>query len=111
MKPLTTARLRNRLKFFRQVRVSNGKGGFTTDWDEYAQPFAEVIGLAGREEVLARALQGIEAYRVTIRWRSDVKPADEIEYQGKRLNIRSAVDPDDRRRELVILADTEVASR
>jgi SPP1 family predicted phage head-tail adaptor len=72
---------------------------------------AEVLGLDGRESVMDQALQGISTYRVTIRWRSDVLEADQLRsagscFRGRDVNIRSIVDPDGRREQLVILADT-----
>jgi SPP1 family predicted phage head-tail adaptor len=82
-------------------------GGFDTVWEPVKTIRAEVIGLDGRESVMEKVLQGISVYRITIRWRSDVSAQNQLLYGQQTLNIRSAVDPDDRREQLVIIADTE----
>lgn len=99
--------LRDRIQIKRAVEADNGKGGYTTTWTIIMQPWAQVIGLNGREAVIAQALQGVSYYRLRIRWRSDPpRPADQIILRGVTLNIRSVADPTGRREELQILADT-----
>lgn len=106
------ARRINRRITIRQPRdVPDGHGGFTTEWQDIATVWAEVISQNGREAVIASALQGVSSYRITIRWRSGVSPEQQIDYDGKTLNIRSADDPDGKRTALVIFADTEAVQR
>jgi len=70
---------------------------------------AEVLSLDGREVMLERVLQGISSIRVTMRWRAGVQASDQLLVQGdgREFNITSAEDPDLRREQLVILANTE----
>jgi len=98
--------LKHRIKIKRSTLTPDGKGGFTKTWPVIAQPWAEVIGLDGRESVIARSLQGVSSYRIRIRYRGDIKPADQIQYGAIELNLRSAVDPNGDREQLLILADT-----
>ena len=102
--------LRQLVTIRRSVETQNAKGGYDTSWSTVATPRAKVEGLDGRESMLAQALQGVSSYKVTIRWRAGIKASDQLVLaDGSELNIRSAVDPDDRKRWLVMLADTESA--
>ena len=107
--PLPAGRLRYKIEIVRLVESDDGRGGSATEWQVVASPWAEVIGLTGREAVLEKVLQGIRVYRITLRHRRDIQPRDQIRYGDEDLNIRSAVDPSGRREELVILADTDGA--
>jgi SPP1 family predicted phage head-tail adaptor len=117
MRPLGAGDLRHRLKVRRVTEIPKGKGGYTSDWGDYADVAAAVESLDGREVVMDQALQGISTFRIRIRWRADLKTEDQLrssdgcfgyDVQGKArdVNIRSAVDPDGLRRQLVIMADT-----
>lgn len=117
MKPLRSAELRHRVVIRRATEVSNSRGGYTSAWSPIATVFAEVTGLDGRESVMDQALQGISVYRIRIRWREDIAQADQLRSAGKcfgadgqgngrDVNVRSIVDPDGRREQLVIIADT-----
>lgn len=90
----------------RATETDNGKGGYTTAWATIASPWAEVIGLDGREAVIGQALQGVSYYRIRIRFRADIRPADQIQYKDLDLNIRSVSDPRGESEQLLILADT-----
>jgi SPP1 family predicted phage head-tail adaptor len=106
---VSAGRLRNRVEIMRLLDVDNGKGGYTSTWKPVSKLYAEVVGLDGREAVIGQALQGISVFRVTVRWRRDVLPTDQLRYEGQVLNIKSISDPTGRREVLVILADNEGA--
>jgi SPP1 family predicted phage head-tail adaptor len=113
-------RLRHRLTIRRVIETSNGKGGYTTQWNDLAIVRAEVAGLdaQGREGIIGQALQGIATFRIRIRWRSDIMDSDQLRaFDGcfgrpndgadhVDVNIRTIVDPDGLRRQLIIIADT-----
>lgn len=103
---VSAGRLRRRVTIRRQTRVAKESGGFETTWADLATVWAEVIGLNGREAVIGHALQGVSYYRITIRFGADVIDADQLRYGAIDLNIRSVSDPDGRREQLLILADT-----
>ncbi|WP_294292698.1 phage head closure protein [uncultured Sphingomonas sp.] len=106
-RPLSS-RLKRRLDIIRPTETKTGGGGYTTALVPVASAVpAEIISLTGSEAVKDRVLRGIRVYRITIRWRADVGQKDQISFGAERVNIRSAVDPDGSRRELVIHADTE----
>lgn len=101
-------RRRSRVTITRQDDVPTGKGGFTVGWSDVATVRAEVLALTGRESLIDHVLQGIAVYRITMRWRDDVSPRNQLRLSnGQLLNIRSADDPNQRRQDLVIIADTQ----
>ncbi|HEX8419467.1 MAG TPA: phage head closure protein [Sphingomonas sp.] len=107
---LAAGRLRQRVNLMRNAKADNGKGGYTSAWSAVASSVpAEVLGLTGSEVIREKSLQGIRCYRITLRWRQDLQPKDQLRYGTEDLNVRSAVDPDGRREQLVILADTDGA--
>jgi SPP1 family predicted phage head-tail adaptor len=110
---LSAGDLRTRIEIMRQVQVSNGKGGFHgASWSVVAAVRAEVIGQNGREAVIALALQGVSAYRIRLRFRTDLLPSDQIRLGGAGgtdLNITSLSDPNGEREQLMIIASTASA--
>lgn len=107
---LAAGRLRQRVDVTRSTKVSNGKGGYTSTWSAIASGVpAEVLGQTGAEVMRDSVLRGVRHYRITIRWRGDIGLEDQLRHSGEDLNIRSAVDPDGRREQLLIIADTDGA--
>lgn len=112
MSRIPAGRLRQRVTIMRKTVVDNGTGGSTTSWNAVATDVpAEVIMLTGSEAVQEKVLRGIRVFQATMRWRADLLPKDQLRYGGDDLNIRSAIDPDGRRERLVIIADTEGATK
>lgn len=108
---LSAGRLRDRVEIRRATKVQNRNGGLETVWSTLATVWAEVIGINGREAVIGQALQGISAFRITIRYREDIGDADQLMHRGRELNVRSISDPDGMREQLLILADTSAVLR
>lgn len=112
MPPLKTVDLRHRMIIRRPTTTKKASGGgFEETWPEVATVYAEVIGQDGRESVMDQALQGISVYRIRIRWRGDLKTSDQASsegdcFGGRTVNLRSIVDPDGKREQLIIMADT-----
>ena len=103
---LDSRMMRDRVTIRRANTVSDGFGGQVEVWSDLVTVWAEAISQNGREAVIAGALQGVSAWRITIRWRPDVLTSDQLRLRGQDLNIRTAEDPDGRRDRLVIFADT-----
>lgn len=95
------------IEIWRPTLVNDGEGGKTQTWARIATPWAEVIGIDGREAVVAQAFQGVSYYRIRIRFRTDrPKASDQIRWAGDNINIRSCADPNGDREQLLILGDT-----
>lgn len=109
---LSPGRLRHRVTIRRGSKAKKSSGpGYDTTWGDVATIWAEVIGIAGREATIGQALQGISAYRITVRFGADVTEADQLRYGAIDLNIHSVTDPTGMREELLILADTGSAQK
>jgi SPP1 family predicted phage head-tail adaptor len=110
-----TGDMRERIKIERQTSTPDGAGGFTRVWTPYGgtagKRWAEVAPTAGRETLLNEALQGIQGYRVTVRWDATIKVDDRIDWNGVKMNIRSAADPNGLKTYTVIFADAGVATQ
>ncbi|HWU03168.1 MAG TPA: phage head closure protein [Novosphingobium sp.] len=102
-------KLRERVKIRRGELVDNGHGGQLRQWSTIAEPWAEVIGLAGREAVIAHSFEGIGSWRITIRWRAGVLASDQLRLpDGTNLAIAAPpYDPFGNRKWLSILATSE----
>lgn len=99
--------LRHRVTIRRSTDVQTDTGDYQTVWQTVSRPFAFVEGLNGRESILGKTLQGVNSYRITIRYRAGILDSDQIELQdGSKLNITSLIDPDGQRRWSVILAES-----
>lgn len=105
---LAAGRLRDQVTIRRAVKVSDGSGGRESIWEDVDVIAAEVISQNGREAIIAGALQGVSVAKITIRYRPDILTTDQLRVVGdeRDWNIRTADDPDRRREQLVILADT-----
>jgi SPP1 family predicted phage head-tail adaptor len=109
MTPLRAGDLRHRITVRRAAEIETPTGGYKEDWGDYATVAAEITAFDGREVVLDQALQGVSVYRVRIRWRDDLTTEDQLRgscFGGRDVNVRSIADPDGRRRQLVIMADS-----
>lgn len=103
---IDATRFRHPVEIRRATQLQNAKGGYDVVWTSVTRAYAEIVSLGGRESVMAETLQGVEVYRITLRWRAGVMPEDQIRLLGGRdLNIRSAEDPTGKRELLVIVAD------
>jgi SPP1 family predicted phage head-tail adaptor len=104
------SRLRERVTIKRVTEVKNERGGLVDTPADIAEVWAEVKGLDGRESVMERVLQGVSVYQVRIRWRVDLKQSHQLVssgpcFGGREVNIRSIMDPDGRREQLVIIGE------
>jgi head-tail adaptor len=101
-------RLRERITIRRRVETKNDGGGLDLTWSDLATDIAaEVICLDGREALIDNVLQGISSFRLTVRFRRDVKVSDQILWRDRELNIRSAEDRTGTREWLTIMATNE----
>ena len=83
-------------------------------WIPVASGWANVIQLDGSEVVNSQAVQSQVSHRVTMRYLANVTSKHQVVYRGSVLDVVSVIDPDGRRRTLVLecranpTADTEV---
>lgn len=104
--PLSPGRLRHRVTIYRKTTQQADNLDLEAAWALTTTVWAEVIGVAGREATIGQALQGIAAYKITVRFGADITDADQLRYGSIDLNVRSVTDPDGMREQLLIIADT-----
>lgn len=99
-------RHRGTIQEYKKTRVEGG--GFETQWVDIAAVWFSLEPLSGEEQVIAQQLQATVTHRIRIRYRTGVKPYHRMKMGTRIFNFTSVVDPDERRRELEIMATEEV---
>jgi SPP1 family predicted phage head-tail adaptor len=84
--------------------TTDARFGTTPGWTNYAQVWCNVKPVDGTEEFMQQGVQTSVTHTIQMRYRADVTNTDRIIYRGQNLDIVSAIDPDGRRRELLIQA-------
>lgn len=110
---LRIAALNCRIHIEQPVRVPDGRGGQVKSWEPAASdpnPWAQMIPLRGDEALNQALVEARQLWKVTTRWRDDVTPDNRLVWDGRVLNIRTAEDPDRRRKWLVMTAESGVKS-
>lgn len=103
----TAQQLQHRIELQRFTEVVNSYGERETFWSTFAEPFARIDPLAGREFFAAAAVQAEQTVKFTLRWRDDVLPADRIVWKGDAYNITAVLNIGTHNRELLIHATKE----
>lgn len=104
---MRTGDLDQRIELQRLTRTADGGGGYSETWTTYDTVWAKVEPLSGRERYHAQQTQASANYRVTIRYRDDVSPADRILWRGRVMNIRFPADAGPRNPWLPLDAEME----
>ena len=97
--------MRRRITLQTVERTPDGGGGYTETLTDLATVWARVHPLTGREQLLAMQTEAMQMHRFTIRYRAGLTTATRILYDGRTFDIRSIVDPEERHRELQIMAE------
>lgn len=101
MSSLQTTRpgdLRHRLILERPVFQSDGGGGTTRSWQLAATLWGAIAPQSPGQSVEAEQPGGQVNYRVTCRFRGDIKPGQRFRTGQQTLEIYAVVDPDGRKR-------------
>ena len=89
----------------RPIETPDGFGGVLRTFAPGPQLWAAIEAVAAEERVRAGRTEQAGTHRVTLRYRDDVTAAMRLSRGLRRFDIRSAVDPDGRRRDLVCLVE------
>lgn len=87
------------------VRTPDEYGGFTETQSDVATAYARVRPLQGSQQLTAMQTGLSEPYEFTFSYRADLTEVSEIYYDGRRFDVTSVIDPEERHRELIVLAD------
>lgn len=101
----TAQELQHRIQLQRRTLTQDPMTGEMSEtWATYAEPFAKVEPLVGREYFAAAAIQAENTVKFTLRWRDDVTPVDRLLYGGIVFDIQSVLNIKSRNREILIMA-------
>lgn len=101
---MRAGRLRHRINIQRLEKSRTPLGEVVESWNDLFTCHADVRPLTGKETYVSQQMAAEVNHEVTLRYRSDIKPADRIiDKQGRILDIKSVLDVYGRGRELKIL--------
>lgn len=99
------ADLQCRITIEQALDVADGAGGVTRGWATQAVVWASLRTAGGGRRDIADRPELAERYRIRMRWRGDVDGSRRLRHGERLLAIRSAHDPDGRRRWLDLIAE------
>lgn len=107
---MQSGRLRQRITIQTHTESRDALGASIWTWSTLAKVWAEVRMPYGSERFVSAADVEVAqvTHRVKIRYRDDVSPLNRIVWRSRVLDIESAVDPDGRRRELVMMCREQI---
>ncbi len=105
---MNAGKLRHRVTVEQPTASSDGYGGSTVSWTTFATAWAAVEPLSGREYFQAQQAQAAVTHKVTMRYLSGVTPRMRVKHGSRLLTIVSAIDTDERHRELVLMCEEAV---
>lgn len=101
----TAQELNRRVQLQRSTPVIDPSTGYDHDeWATFAEVFAKVEPLVGREYLAAAAMQSEGITKFTMRYRDDLLPTDRLLFDGKEWNVQSIQNVRSGNRELLIYA-------
>lgn len=97
--------MRRKVTIRTMALTPDGMGGNTSAPSDVTDIPARVEPLEGREQLQAMATGMVRPHRFTLRYQSGLSGAKQIVYDGRTFDIQSVVDPEEKHRELIVLAD------
>lgn len=98
----TAQELNTRIELQSRTLVPDPLGGGEWTWATYAEAFAKVEPLVGKEYVAAGAERSDIVAKVTLRWMDGIKATDRITMRGEAFEIVSVQNIKFRNRELLL---------
>lgn len=106
---MRTGLMRRTITIRTMTLTGDGMGGNTGTPTDVTGVYARVDPLEGREQLQAMQTGMVRPHRFYLRYRTGMTGANQIVYDGRTFDIQSVVDPEEKHRELVILADEVVS--
>lgn len=98
----TAQELNTKIGLERFESYRDDDGVLHEEWVPYAEAFAKIEPLIGREFFAAAAVQAENNVKVTLRYRDDIKPSDRVVIGGEPWDIQSAQNIRFKNRELLL---------
>ncbi len=96
--------LRERVTIVAPTTESDGEWGARDSSTNVATVSASVIARSGTEATADQGVSSIVIYDVVMRYRTGISSINRLTWNGKTLEVVTAIDPDGRRRQLNIEA-------
>lgn len=100
---MRAGKLRHRVTIQRLTETRDDAGGLVPTWTDYAQVFASVEPLRGREFFAGQEKQSRVDTRIRIRYLADVTPKMRVEYGAHVYEIVNIIDPEMRHQEMQLM--------
>lgn len=99
--------LRHKITIERETETPDGMGGSSLAWVSItAHPIKAMIKpLSGGESLHAMRLEAKVSHRIIIRYRTDIKTSDRINYNGRLMQIRAKIDLEERHKWLELICE------
>lgn len=90
--------------------AKNGFGERNIVWEEFAEVWAEIIPLVGREYWAQQQVQSEVTVKIRIRYLAGVLTTMRVVYDERILTIKSVIDVNERHKEIVLMCSEGVES-
>lgn len=95
--------LRHYITIEQKTVTRDSYGAEVVTWSTFAQAWAGIQPLNGRELIAAQAVQSEITGKIIMRYMTGVKAAMRVSYEGKYYDIKAVIDPLLQHRELQLL--------
>ena len=100
--------LRHRLTIERKSITQNELGDPVESWSTFAQRWASVEPLRGREFFDAQQVNAEITVRFRLRYTEGVAPEMRVNFDGRLFDVRAVVNVDERKAELILMCSERV---
>lgn len=101
--PVTTGELRHRITIQQVTEDRDALGGTSEAWSEFAQAWAAVEPIKGREYFGAQQVNSEVTHRVRLRYREGIRSQMRVQFHGRIFGIEAVLNIDERNRELHLM--------
>jgi len=98
-----SGQLKHRITIQQQVKTKNAIGEQIVSWETWVTCWASIEPAAGNQYYAAKQLDSKVDGKAKIRYRTGLKPTMRILYGNRILNIVSIIQPQENRREIIIM--------
>lgn len=108
-KKISVGDLSHRITFQTVTRTSDGQGGWTETWADFVTAWADIQTqdnvTQSKETIVGKEKIEQRSHKITIRYRSDLKPEMQIKWGTQTLSIRNILDLENDKRFLQLFVD------
>ena len=102
---MQTGKMTQQVTLRTNAQVSDGGGGYTQTPTDITGIWAWVEPLQGNEQLQAMQTGMKRPHRITMRYRAGMAATQTLLYGTRVFDIKSVIDPDEKHRELIVMAD------